>query len=67
MEFNKELIYKIINNKINKIELHFLNEQELKSLYNALKLNYSLKILDLSGNTIKYIIPLCKALKIILV
>ena len=53
MEFNKKLIYDIIDNKINKIELRFLNKQELKSLYNALKLNSSLKILNLSNNQIE--------------
>jgi len=60
--FNKKLIYKIINNKIDKIRLNNLNEQELNTLYHALTLNHFLKGLYLYFNQIKYITLLCKSL-----
>ena len=62
MKFNKELIYKITDNKIDKIILFHLNEQELNTLYHAITLNHSLKELYLSDNQIKDITLLCKSL-----
>ena len=63
MIFNKKLIYKIIDNKIDTLELHNLNKQELNTLYHALNLNHSLKKIDLSDNYIKDITLLCKSLE----
>ena len=63
MIFNKKLIYKIIDNKINKLELHYLTKQELNTLYNALNLNHFLKEVDLSNIKIDDITLLCKILK----
>ena len=62
MKFNKDLIYKIIDNKNDKLELGYLNDIELNTLYYALNLNYSLKKLDLSPNLLEDITLLCKTL-----
>ncbi len=63
MEF-KKLIFKIIDNKIDTFKkLDHLNKQKLKTLYNALKLNNSLKIIKLNCNNLKDITLLCKSLQ----
>ena len=63
MIFNKKLIYKIIDNKIDTLKLYYLDNQELNTLYSALKLNYSLKRICLNHTQIENITLLCKSLE----
>ncbi len=64
MEF-KEIIYKVIDNQIEKLELEHLNKQNLNKLCNALKFNHSLKTIYLEFCEIEEedLTSLCKVLQ----